>query len=458
MSGERRDVVVIGAGAAGMFAALAARGALDAKGRSVPVPGDAPSVLLLDGKERPGRKILVSGGGRCNVTNVLVRDRDYDTDAPPVVRGMLAGFPASSVREFFRARGVHLAEEPVGKLFPVEGGAKAVLGALLGALEEAGVEREFGVDTAAVVRDGEGGGWLVDGRPARRVVLATGGKSVPATGSTGFAYGLAAGFGHAVAEPVPALAALRCGTPERLAGVTLPAILTVEDEAGRNLGRTAGSLLFTHGGVSGPAALDASLWYARARRGAGEIRVRADFWTLADPDGPWGGFLGLAKAPGSCLPDAPVPAEPRVVEELLLAAAQRPPRLPAGAVLAGRVPRRLLEIAVPASGKPLSQLTREERRAAGDGLCRLDLEVRGTEGFAKAEVTAGGVPLRELDRRTLESRFAPGLHFCGEACHATGRLGGFNFQWAWSSGFAAGRGAGSGLGKSGDEVHPAEFR
>ncbi|MCK6479656.1 MAG: NAD(P)/FAD-dependent oxidoreductase [Planctomycetes bacterium] len=441
MSDGRRDVIVIGAGAAGIFAALAARGALDAKGAfAVPGPG-APSVLLLDGKERPGRKILVSGGGRCNVTNVLVRDRDYDTDAPAVVRGTLAGFPVASVREFFRSRGVHLAEEPVGKLFPVEGGAKAVLAALFAALEEAGVERAFGAEAGAVARDGEG--WLVDGRPARRIVIATGGKSVPATGSTGFAYGLAAGLGHAVVETVPALAALRCGTPERLAGVTVPAILTVEDGEGRALGRSAGSLLFTHGGVSGPAALDASLWWARARRGAEGCRVRADFWTLADPSGPWGGFLRLAKAPGSCMADPPSPADPRAVEEFLLAAARRMPKGTAGTALAERVPRRLLECLVRGEGTPLSRLTREERRAAGEALCRLDLGVLGSEGFAKAEVTAGGVPLRELDRRTLESRLAPGLHFCGEACHATGRLGGFNFQWAWSSGFAAGRGAGA---------------
>ncbi len=433
------DIAVVGAGAAGIFAALAARGALDGRGGFAAPPGGAPSVVLLDSKEKTGRKILISGGGRCNATNVSVTDRDFDSDAPHVVRGLLAGFPVESVRRFFADRGVSLVEEPIGKLFPREGGAKGVLGALLGAVDAAGVERVFGAEAKEIAADGDG--WRVDGGRFRRVVIATGGKSIPATGSTGFGYALAASLGHAVVEPVPALAALRAGTPESLAGTTLPAILTVADREGRVLRRAAGSLLFTHRGVSGPAALDASLGVARAAAAGNPFAVRADLWTLADPSGPYGPYLSLPKVPGSCLADGPRPAEPHAVGRFLLEAGRRDPRICLGALLAERLPRRLVETLVPAHARPMGKVTREERRAAAEAVAALDLGVTGTDGFERAEVTAGGVPLRELDRRTLESRLAPGLHFCGEVCHATGRLGGFNFQWAWSSGFAAGRGA-----------------
>jgi hypothetical protein len=430
---------VVGAGAAGIFAALAARGALDAKGRLSAPPAGAPRVLLLDSRPDPGRKILISGGGRCNVTNASVTDRDFDTDAPAVVRGLLAGFPVASVRAFFEGRGVPLAEEPMGKLFPADGNAKEVLAALLGALGEAGVERAFGTEVGSVERDGEG--WRLGDLRAGRVVVATGGRSVPRTGSTGFGYGLAASLGHAVVEPVPALAALTGRTPPVHSGTTLPAILTVEDPDGRVLRRSAGSLLFTHRGVSGPAALDASLAVARALREERPFRVRADLWTLSDPAGPFGPYLGLPKPPGACLPECPAPATPHAVDREILAAAGARPAAALGEVLGERLPRRVVEALVPAARTPLGRLSREDRRAAAGALAALDLRIEGAEGFERAEVTAGGVPLRELDRRTLESRRAPGIRFCGEVCHATGRLGGFNFQWAWSSGFAAGRGA-----------------
>ena len=423
---------MIGAGAAGIFAALAARGAFASSASSSP-----PSVVLLDSKESPGKKILVSGGGRCNVTNVSVTDRDFDTDAPAVVRGVLANYPVPKVRAFFEERGVVLVEEPIGKLFPREGGAKGVLAALFRALDEAGVVRSFGAEIFEVERDGDG--WKVGEVRARRVIVATGGRSIPQTGSTGFGYGLARSVGHEVVEPVPALTPLRGRTPHDLAGVTVPAILTVEDHDGRVLRRAVGSLLFTHGGVSGPAALDASVAVAHAVEEERPFRVRADFWSPADPAGPFGPYLGQPKLPGSCMAESPVPTDARTVERFLLASEQRELL---GTVLGRRLPRRLVEALAPAWRTPLGRLVREDRRIAAESVSGLDLGITGVLGFEKAEVTAGGVPLRELDRRTLESRRAPGLFFCGEVCHATGRLGGFNFQWAWSSGFAAGRGAG----------------
>jgi len=434
---EHVDVAVIGAGAAGLLAALAARGAVAPDG-SLQTPGERPSVVLVDGQARPGKKILISGGGRCNVTNTHVTDADFESQHPHLVRGVLRGFPVASVRRMFGALGVHLVEEPVGKLFPQEGRAKAVLAALLGAAEGAGVTTRFGtrIDALTPIEPG----WQVTpDLVAQRVVVSTGGLSVPETGSDGFGLALARRLGHAVVPTVPALAPLLATTPASLAGLTTVALLRVVDEHGRVQRRAAGGLLFTHRGVSGPAALDVSVAVERARSDKREFRVLADLWTPADPDGAFAPFRSLGKPPGSCLPDPPAPAEPREMERVFMESAQRGGGT-LGAFLERRLPKRFVRTLVSAHDKPLAQLTRDERRRAAVAVCALDLGVTASEGYRKAEVTAGGVRLRDLDRRSLESRHAEGLHFCGEVCDATGRLGGFNFQWAWSSGFAAGTG------------------
>ena len=184
------DVVVVGAGAAGMMAALAARGAIGGDGTPRTPPADAPRVLVLDGSSRIGLKILVSGGGRCNVTNERVTDADFDADVPHVVRGLLAAFPAACIRTFLEARGVPLYAEPLGKLFPESDRAEDVLRALLDAMNENGVALVAGTAVTGVAR-ANAGGWIVtlgDGRAltAPRVIVATGGKSLPKTGSTGF--------------------------------------------------------------------------------------------------------------------------------------------------------------------------------------------------------------------------------------------------------------------------------
>jgi predicted flavoprotein YhiN len=435
-------VVVVGAGAAGTFAALAARGAVDSRGSRAPARADAPRVLLRDGKDPPGRKILVSGGGRCNAGPTSVTERDFVSDAPQMVRTLLAGFPPSSVQSFFRALGIEFLEEPGGKWFPRSGGARGVRDALLRAAAEAGVETDFRAPVGSVER--EGPHWLVDGVPCRRVILATGGLSVPSTGSDGFGLALARRLGHALVAPVPALAPLWCEVPAALAGVTLPAVVTASDAEGRVLRRAAGALLFTHRGVTGPAAFDVSGVVARRLSENLPVRVRFDFWSLAAPDGPWSRFLGLPKPPGVCLPESPAPADPADVDRALLDATKENPRLAMGSVLARRLPRRLVDLLVPSAGTPLATLSRDDRRAAARAVSAYEPRLLGAGGFDRAEVTEGGVPLRELDRRTLESRLAPGLHFCGEVCNATGRLGGFNFQWAWASALAAGRGAAEG--------------
>ena len=434
------DVTVIGAGAAGCFAALAARGVLQADGAVVAPPPGAPAVVLRDGQAQPGRKILISGGGRCNVTNARVTVDDFVTASPRTLRTQLLEFPPSAVVRFFADAGVPLTEEPMGKLFPSgERRARDVLAALHRRLREAGVELRFGTPVSEL--EPSDGGWLVDGAPTRRVVIATGGRSVPATGSTGFGLDLAAALGHELVPPVPALAALLGDADADLAGVQVPAILTAAQHDGSVLRRVAGSLLVTHRGVTGPAALDVAEVLERHP----DAQVTADVWSLLDHDGPFAPWLDLPKLPGACLPDAPTPVDVGAVDVALQQLAEAAnPGTQLATLLTTRLPRALATaIAGDAATTPVDQLSRATRRRTAHRLAALDLQVTATAGYGKAEVTAGGVALDELDRRTLESRVAPASHWCGEVCDVTGRLGGFNFQWAWTSGFLAGRAAGA---------------
>lgn len=432
------EVVVIGAGAAGCFAALAARGALRSDGSVGPAPPGSPRVVLRDGQERPGRKILISGGGRCNVTNVDVTQDDFVTSSPRTLRTQLLEFPPAAVQRFFADAGVPLTEEPMGKLFPAdERRARDVLAAIHRRLDEAGVIARYGEPVTSV--EPQDGGWVVDGERVDRVVVATGGRSVPATGSTGFGLELAARLGHELVPTAPALAALLGDADADLAGVQVPAVLTAARPDGTVLRRSAGSLLFTHRGVTGPAALDV----AEVLERHDDVVVTADVWSLLDPDGPMGRWLDAPKLPGACLPDAPPPADVGAVDDELqdLVAAANPGTTLVS-LLARRLPRALATAVAGAdAGTDVARLPRDARRRTAHRLAALELPVTTTAGYPKAEVTAGGVRLDDLDRRTLESRVAPGTHWCGEVCDVTGRLGGFNFQWAWASGFLAGRGA-----------------
>lgn len=375
------DAIVVGAGAAGLMTAIVAaeRGA---------------KVLALDGARKIGAKILVSGGGRCNVTNDVVTERDY-SGVPHLVRRVLAEFPAARARAMFESWGVPLKVEPGGKIFPRSGRAQDVLDALLRRAKEAGVDLRAGRRVVAV-RDGpapsEVEGFEVQAGEtfsAPRVVLATGGRSLPKTGSDGFGYELARRFGHMIVEPIPALVPLTAKVPADLSGVTVDAELFVEGGP-----RIRGSLLFTHFGLSGPAALDISRHVQRS----GKATVYVNF---------------------------------------LRARLDGPGHRTARSVLAGTIPARLAALLAPET--KLAQLTREARRRVVENLTRWPVAVTGTRGYNHAEVTAGGVPPAEVDLRTMESRKRKGLYLTGEILDVDGRLGGFNFQWAWSTGFIAGK-------------------
>ncbi len=413
---EPVDIAVVGAGAAGLMAAIQAA-------RLAP----ELSVAALDGARKLGAKILVAGGGRCNVTHERVSERDFAGSTRAAIRRVLRRFDVPQVVGFFRDLGVELRREETGKLFPTSDRARSVLDALLHAAEVAKVELLHPWRVERVERpEAASGVFRLHGASgslgARRVILATGGRSFPRTGSDGQGYALARGLGHSITPLVlPALVPLRLPPDHflcRLSGVSADAEVSLRSGSGRRLARVRGPVLCTHFGVSGPAILDASRHFLHAR--------------AADP----GASLALSVRPGE---------DAEALDGALLArAAESAPR-----ALQGRPPERLAralcEAAGVEAGRPLHQVPREARRRLARCLTALPLPIVGDRGFEHAEATAGGVPLAELRLDTLESRRCAGLHLCGEICDVDGRIGGFNFQWAWASGFVAGRGAASAL-------------
>ncbi|MCM2254583.1 MAG: aminoacetone oxidase family FAD-binding enzyme [Vicinamibacteria bacterium] len=408
MTAPDHDLLVVGAGAAGLFAAIAAA-------REVP----GLRVAAVDGARTLGAKILVSGGGRCNVTNARVTPADFWRPASGHLRHALAAFGVDATRAYFAERGVALHEEEEGKLFPDSNRARSVLDALLAEARERGIALLTGHRVTGLARAAEGFVLTTSGAElrARVVLLATGGRSLPKSGSDGGGYALARGLGHTLIEPVPALEPLLLegGLHAALSGIALPVELNIRPR-GASAVRVRRSLLFTHFGISGPAALDVSRFWRRAR--------------AEGSDAP----LTLSVLPGAAFAD---------VEAWLLEQGRRRPHTLPAHVLASRVPERLATALAERSGAtlPIGKLARESRRALVHALLETPLSVAGGRGWNHAEVTSGGVPLAEVEASTLRSRTCPDLYLAGEILDVDGRLGGFNFQWAWSSAFLAGRAA-----------------
>jgi len=404
---ERADVAVVGAGAAGLMAAIQARRAH---------PGRR--VLLVDGARTLGAKILVSGGARCNVTHHEVDETAFAGSSQKAIRKVLRRFGVALTVSFFRELGVILKKEETGKLFPTTDRARTVLDALLGAARAAGVEIRHPWRVTSLERSGDGfrlgspgGGSLLAGR----VVLATGGRSLPKTGSDGGGYALARGLGHSLTPRIfPGLVPLTLPRDHvlcTLSGLSAPATLEARTAEGRRLASFTGSTLCTHFGLSGPAVLDISRYFIAARLEDGGTRLVASW------------------LPGEAAEDLEVALRglgPQTIGRFLTR------RLPE------RLARALCAAAAVDGSLPGHQLTREARRALVQTVTAMDLPITGDRGFDVAEVTAGGVPLAELDLDTMESRRSPGLWLCGEICDVDGRVGGFNFQWAWASGYVAG--------------------
>ncbi|MCB9845990.1 MAG: NAD(P)/FAD-dependent oxidoreductase [Phycisphaeraceae bacterium] len=408
---ERADIAIVGAGAAGLFAGIwAARRAREL--------GHDRRILVLDGAAKIGAKILVAGGGRCNVTHHAVTERDFNAASTGAVRSVLARFGVADTVAFFREMGLELKREETGKLFPVTDRARDVLDALLRALRESGAELRHPARAESIEREADG--FVIRGAwgeiRAGRLILATGGRSLPKTGSDGAGYEFARALGHGVTRTFPALVPLTLADGHflrDLSGVSFPATLEVRSASGKRQASTRGDALCTHFGLSGPAVLDISRHLIAARHADAGARLVVSF-----VDADRGALEGELVALG-----------PKRVASWLRG--MLPERL-GGAILAHA------GVAPETSG---ATLTRDARRALLAAVCELDVPVTGDRGYTYAEVTAGGVPLSELTLRTMESRVCPGLRLCGEILDVDGRIGGFNFQWAWASGFSAGRAA-----------------
>jgi predicted Rossmann fold flavoprotein len=399
------DVAIIGAGAAGLATAIFLR-RLDAEVR----------VTVIDAARRPGAKIVISGGGRCNVTNAVVSERDFWGGRRSTIRHVLRAMPVADTIEFFERLAVPLKVEPGGKLFPVSDRSRDVSEALLRELDRCGARldaprRVTGVSASA------SGFQLESDRghiSASRVVLATGGCSLPKTGSDGGGYALARSLGHTIVPPTPALAPLVLGGSSEgrhvaLSGVSLDVVLSIWID-GAVSERLGGALLWTHFGVSGPVVLNASRHWERGILEGRQTAVTVNF--LAG--------IGFDDAG----------------RNLLALAAERP-RATLQNALSGMLPAAMAAALLDALALPrdatLAQLAREDRRRLSHALTAWPLAVTESRGYNYAEATAGGVSLDEIHASSMESRVCPGLFFTGEILDVDGRLGGFNFQWAWAS-------------------------
>ncbi len=404
------DIVVVGAGAAGLMAAISARRANPSR-----------RVVALDGARKLGAKILIAGGGRCNVTHHHVDENAFAGSTRPAIRKVLGRFDVARTVLFFEELGVTLKREDTGKLFPTTDDAHTVLAALLTEARRAGVEVLHPRRVVVIERATAGFAVSIelgDSVTASRVIIATGGKSIPKSGSDGFGYELVKSLGHSITPIVtPGLVPLLLPRDHflcALAGVTLDATIELRSGTGKRLESFANSTLLTHFGLSGPSVLDISRYYLHAVAG--------------DPKA--GLFMNW-------LPDTTEDAFDGELQALRSKSA--------GGFLRERLPERLARALCEHAGvDPATRgdvLKRDQRRALAAAVCSLALPISGNRGYTFAEVTAGGVPLSELQLETMESRVCPGLYLCGEICDVDGRIGGFNFQWAWSSGFVAGTAA-----------------
>ena len=385
---EEFDAIVLGAGAAGLMCAARA----GQRGRRV---------LLLERAATPGKKILISGGGRCNFTNIGAGPANYLSANPHFAKSALARYTARDFLALVESHGIAWHEKTLGQLF-CDGSAKQIVAMLLEECAKGEVDLRCGEEIASVE---QAGGFTVTTQSGRfrapSLVIATGGPSIPKMGASGYAYDLARQFGLKVVEPRPALVPLTLGGEEVLFRDISGVSAAVVTSAGK--ARFAEAALFTHRGLSGPAILQAS-----------------SYWRPGEPL-----FVDF-------LPDES--------GDFLLDAKRAAPRSTLRAWLRERLPARLADILAERLGLEVEFGNAPDKalRGASERLKRWTFQPNGTEGFAKAEVTVGGIATAELSSKTMEARRVPGLYAIGEAVDVTGWLGGYNFQWAWASGVAAG--------------------
>lgn len=415
MSNNESDILVLGAGPAGLMAALRAaeRGC---------------RVRLLEKSPKAGVKILMSGGTRCNLT--------HDTDPRGIIaafgpsgrwlRNAVYDFPPGELIRLFNRYGVATKVEPGGKVFPVSDSAVDVRDALLRMVAEVNVDVRLREPALELERGGDG--FLVrtsksDYR-APRLIVTVGGQSYPGCGTTGDGYRWMAALGHRIIPPRPALVPILGGEPwmHDLSGITIPeaSVAVRQQGARRPLESRTASLLLAHFGFSGPAAMDVSRAITVADS-SDSVHLEINFAPPLNPESALH-WIEQARAAG--------------------------PKQKLAAVLSQRVPRRLADAIAQhaaADAAPLAEQPRTKLRLAAELVARCVQPVRGTKGFAKAEVTAGGVDLAEVNSRSMESRVVQGLYIAGELLDVDGLIGGYNFQAAFSTGHVAGNAAASSL-------------
>lgn len=408
-------VAIVGAGAAGLTTAISAAETLAAWNR----PGQ---ILLLDGARTIGAKILISGGGRCNVTHDVVTPKDYFGNRH-VIKNILATYPVERTVAWFASLGVELKREENGKLFPVTDSARTVLKALVDRCKNLSIDLRFNHRVGRIEPLNDGGFCIHHSHGtnlANKLVLSTGGRSLPRTGSDGGGFQLARTLGHQITPTVPALVPLELHQSffhTALSGLSHEVeLITVV--AGRETDRRTGSLLWTHHGMSGPVVMDSSR-----------------FWTLATDQGlkvvVYGNFV-----PGHTLDD--------VQTWWLGQSAAHPKRSLLRTVshwMSERLAEALCRYVACNPHQMIAQVSRSDRQRLLTALTRLPLPIKRDRGWNFAEVTAGGVPLTEINYRTMESKVVPGMYLTGEILDCDGRIGGFNFQWAWATGWLAGQSA-----------------
>lgn len=389
------DVLVLGAGAAGLMAAIGA----GKRGRRV---------IVVDHARAPAEKIRISGGGRCNFTNLHAGPKAYLSGNPHFAKSALARYTAADFLELVQKHRIAWHEKTLGQLF-CDNSAKDIIAMLLAELAAVGGKLMLGTTIRSVDKTESGFRVGLDGEEdvhAQSLIVATGGKSIPKMGATGFAYQLAAQFGLPVTDTRPGLVPL---TLEPVLLEKLAALSGVSCDAEVSHGKTRfrEAMLFTHRGLSGPSILQISSYW----REGDDITVKL-------------------------MPDLDLPA-------ILKAAKASRGKQAVQTVLADHVPKRLAQHVADSLGieKPLADLSDKMLQQAASALQAWTFRPGGSEGYRTAEVTLGGVDTAALDQKTMQAKAVPGLYFIGECVDVTGWLGGYNFQWAWSSGFVAGEAA-----------------
>lgn len=412
------DFLILGAGACGLMAGIQAARA----GRSV---------AILEKLSQAGRKILISGGGRCNYTNLGASPQNYQSESAHFHKSALREWTSEDTLHFFEELGIKPKEKKLGQIFPTSDSAEEVRSALLGLYLRSGGKIFYDQNILGVEKNADA--FRVQSRrganeeaaifESPKLLVATGGKAYPQLGATDFALKLATQLGLRVTETSPALVPFTFGEQyqnlfRKISGLSLGVRLTASGEAAKKISFEE-NLLFAHFGLTGPAILQISSYW----RAGEKIRIRF--------------------SPRSDEAES-VRETPHSLEEEITRSRETNPLKKIRTFLAEKYSDNFLEFLefhVPLPDKRIADLRREERKALVDFCEGLELSPKGTMGYAKAEVMRGGVDTAELHASTMESKKVPGLFFAGEAVDVTGWLGGYNFQWAWASGYVAGKSA-----------------